>query len=522
MDRRQFLGGTATAAATLLSGSAGGSDWGSSASPSLAPATAIQPNEGEWRRLQRAMAGTLIRPPDPAYSQAHVIFNTRFDGIMPQAVARCVSAADIQAVLEFAKRHAIRPIPRSGGHSFAGYSTGTGIIVDVEPLNSIQVNGDGTATIGAGAKLADIYDQLTAQGVSIPSGSCLSLGIAGIAQGGGIGVVDRMYGLTCDALVSAQIVTADGRRRECSANEHPDLFWAVRGGGGGNFGVATSFTFQTHTTQDLTSFGALFQYTDLPSVFAAWQSWLPTLPDSIFAQLILSFLNPNSAPTVVVRGVSISDQAALQPYWDRFLASAQATPVVNEVLVQSYRNTIMAACTGLTVSQCHIAGQTVDGEIQRVPFASTSDFYGAPVPPEGIQALMEGIDAARTGGIFVQIFFDSMGGALGRVAPDATAFVHRKALFSAEYFMFVLNGQSPGWSNGMRARMQTWTTGGAYVNYTDPLITDWQTAYYGTNYKRLTRVKAKYDPNSLFRFPQGVVPARFRDDSESRETTGED
>ena len=119
MDRRQFLGGTATAAATLLSGSAGGSDWGASASPSVAPATAM-PNEGEWRRLQRAMAGTLIRPADPAYPQAHVIFNTRFDAIMPQAVARCASAADIQAVLEFAKRHEIRPIPRSGGHSFAG------------------------------------------------------------------------------------------------------------------------------------------------------------------------------------------------------------------------------------------------------------------------------------------------------------------------------------------------------------------------------------------------------------------
>jgi FAD/FMN-containing dehydrogenase len=508
MDRRQFLGGTATAAATLLSGSAGARDWGPSASPSVAPATAMNPSEEEWQRLQRAMAGTLIRPADPAYSQAYIVYNTRFNTIMPQAVARCVSAADIQAVLAFSQKHAIRPIPRSGGHSYAGYSNGTGIIVDVEPLNSIQVNGDGTATIGAGAKLADIYDQLIGQGVSIPSGTCLSLGIAGVAQGGGIGVVDRMYGLTCDRLVSAQIVTVDGRQRECSATEHPDLFWALRGGGGGNFGVVTSFTFQTHATQDLTNFAALFQYTDLPSVLAAWQSWFSTVPDSIWASLVVSFFDASAAPTVVVSGVSISDQATLQPYWDQFLASTRVTPVASIVGVRSYRDTIMAACTGLTVSQCHLVGQTPDGEIPRGPFAATSDFYGALLPPEGIQALMDGIEVARADGILGQILFDPMGGALRRVAPDATAFVHRKALFSAQYFMATaVDDRSPTWAHSMRARMQAWTTGGAYVNYLDPLISDWQTAYYGTNYRRLAKVKAHYDPDSLLRFPQGVMPA---------------
>ena len=507
MDRRQFLEGTAAAAATLLSGCGGGGDSGSSASPSPVPATVMGPNEGDWQALQRAVAGTLIRPADPAYSQAYVAFNARFDSLMPKAVAQCASAADIQAVLVFAQKFAIPPILRSGGHSFAGYSTGTGIIVDVRPLNSIQVNSDGTAKIGAGAKLADIYDQLTAQGVSIPSGSCLSIGIAGIAQGGGIGVVDRMYGLTCDALVSAQIVTADGQLRECNATQNPDLFWAVRGGGGGNFGVVTSFTFQTHATQDLTNFAANFQSTDLPSVFAAWQSWLPTLPDNIWATIILSFINPNGAPIVLVSGVCIGGQATLQPYWDQFLTSAQATPTTSNVTVTSYRDTVMAACSGLTVSQCHLVGQTADGEIQRAPFASTSDFYGAPLPPQGVQALMDGIAAAQASGIPGQMFFDSMGGALGRVAPDATAFPHRNALFSAEYFMFTAaDDQSPTWSNGMRTRMHAWTTGGAYVNYIDPLIPDWQTAYYGTNYTRLTQVKAQYDPNRLFRFPQGVVP----------------
>jgi FAD/FMN-containing dehydrogenase len=441
-----------------------------------------------------------LRPGDATYAQAHVVFNSRFDAISPLAVARCANANDVAAVLAFVQKHSLAVTPRSGGHNFAGYSTTTGVVIDVGPMNSIQV-GDGTATIGAGAKLADVYDQLIARGVSIPSGTCLSVGIAGITQGGGIGLVDRMYGLTCDNLLAAQVVTADGRTLACDATSEPDLFWALRGGGGGNFGVVTSFTFKTHATQDLTNFSATFNFADAAKVVAAWQDWQRTVPDNIWSYLIFSFFNPGAPPLVTLAGVCVGTADFFTPFWNQFLAAAQSHATTS-VAVLSYRDTMMAFCAGKTVSQCHLVGQTPDAQLQRAAFTSSSDLFDAPLPAEGIQALLHAMTNAQASGISGQILLDAMGGALGRVAPDATAFPHRGAWFSAEYYA---NGATT-WSNGMRATLRAWSSGRAYVNYMDPLIAD-STAYYGANYARLVQVKAKYDPTRVFNLPQGIPPS---------------
>jgi FAD/FMN-containing dehydrogenase len=179
--------------------------------------------------------------------------------------------------------------------------------------------------------------------------------------------------------------------------------------------------------------------------------------------------------------------------------------VATSVTVQSYRDTMMAFCAGRTVSQCHLAGQTPDGQIQRSAFASSSDLFDAALPAEGIQALLQAMTSAQASGIRAQILLDAMGGALGRVAPDATAFPHRGAWFSAEYYADGAAPASAAWSNGMRATMRPWSSGRAYVNYMDPLITD-STAYYGANYARLVQVKAKYDPKRVFNLPQGIPP----------------
>src|SRR5207248_2774363 len=182
--------------------------------------------EADWQALTNSLAGTVIRPGNALYNQARVVFNTRFDSIMPQAVVRAANPGDVAKVLAFVQKFGLAVTPRCGGHDFAGYSTTTGVVIDVGPMSTIQVNADGTVTIGAGAKLADVYDQTIARNVAIPLGTCLSVGISGLTQGGGIGVVDRMWGLTCDALVSAQVVTADGRMLTCDATTEPDLFWA--------------------------------------------------------------------------------------------------------------------------------------------------------------------------------------------------------------------------------------------------------------------------------------------------------
>jgi FAD/FMN-containing dehydrogenase len=479
----------------------GGSGSSNTSSPQGPALPASGPTEAEWQGLASGLAGNLVRPGDAAYAQARLVFNSRFDAITPQAIARCANANDVATVLAFVQKHSIAVTPRSGGHNFAGNSTTTGVVIDVGPMNSIQVGSDGTATIGAGAKLADVYDQLIAHGVAIPSGTCLSVGIAGITQGGGIGLVDRMYGLTCDNLLAAQVVTADGRTLACDANNEPDLFWALRGGGGGNFGVVTSFTFKTHATQDLTNFTATFSFSDAAKVIAAWQDWQRAMPDGIWSYLVFSFFNPGAPPFVTLAGVCVGTPDFFTPYWNQFLVTAQALPATSSVTVMSYRDTMMAFCAGKTVSQCHLVGQTPDAQLQRATFTSSSDLYDAPLPAEGIQALLHAMTSAQASGISGQILLDAMGGALGRVAPDATAFPHRGAWFSAEYYA---DGATT-WSNGMRATMKPWSSGRAYVNYMDPLITD-PTAYYGANYTRLTQVKTKYDPKRVFNLPQGVPP----------------
>jgi FAD/FMN-containing dehydrogenase len=502
VDRRRFLELSSAATAAVLASCGGGGDSSTSVSIGTPPAAA-GPSDAEWQTL----AGSVIRPGNAGYLQARVVFNSRYDSVLPLAVVRCANPGDVAAVLAFVQRHRLAVTAKSGGHSFAGHSTGTGVVIDVGPMNAIQVGNDGTATIGAGAKLADVYDQLIARGVAIPSGTCLSVGIAGITMGGGIGLVDRMYGLTCDNLLAAQVVLADGALVTCDAVNEPELFWALRGGGGGNFGVATSFTFRTHATRDLANFSATFAFQDAAKVLAAWQTWQYTLPDNIWSYLIFTFFSPGQPPSLTVSGVCVGSPAEFAPFWNAFLSATQSASAAH-VNVLSYRDTMMAFCAGKTVSQCHLPGQTPDAQLQRAAFASSSDFFDAPLPAEGIQALLQAMTTAQSAGIRGQILLDAMGGALGRVAPDATAFAHRGAMFSAEYYMDAagVGIGTPAWPNGMRATMRPWSSGRAYVNYMDPLIAD-PAVYYGANYARLVRAKGRYDPNRVFNPPQGIPPA---------------
>ena len=400
--------------------------------------------------------------------------------------------------------------PRSGGHSFAGYSTGTGVVIDVTPMNKISI-AEGTATIGAGARLVDIYDQLAARGVAIPTGSCESVGIGGITLGGGWGVVGRAYGLTCDALISAQVVTADGKIINCDPTTEADLFWALRGGGGGNFCVATSFTFKTHVTRDLCSFNAVFKIEDAVTVMRTWQNWQATLPDKIWASVVINSANMNVPPVVTLFGVCVGSENDLSPYWQALLLSIQVTPQSTSVSSASYRDTMLRSCYGRSVSQCHIRGQTPDASMDRYAQASTSDLFDALIPEIGLTTLVAAIVQGHAQGFGGYMIFNLMGGAIARIAPEATAFVHRHSLISAEYDIEYQGGtadakvdQALNWVHGMRNTMKPWSSGRAYVNYVDPLLEDWKTAYHGSNYARLVQVKMKYDPSQIFHLPQGI------------------
>ena len=500
MDRRRFIAATGSAGLLGLSACGGGGDDGVAPAPAPAPAAAP-----DWVALQGTLSGKVLLPGADGYAAAAPVFNAAYDATMPQAVVRCASASDVALVLGFARRNKLAVTPRSGGHGYTGDSATTGVVIDVGDMAFISV-GNGTATIGAGAKLVDIYDQLSSQGVCIPSGTCPTIGIAGITQGGGIGMVDRAYGLTCDSLVSAQVVLADGSVIDCDAGTHADLFWALRGGGGGNFGIVTSLTFATFATQDVVSFGATFAWADAAAVIAAWQSWPQALPDALWAGLVL-----DATPSAKVYGLFLGSQADFTPLWTQFLVATGATPTAQHVQPESFHDAMLAPCYGKTVSQCHLARETSDGLVPRTTFAATSDFFDTALPAAGIQALLDAVSAQQAAGLMV--IMDLMGGAIARVAPDATAFVHRGALFSAQYYVQAPVGvadavvaQARGAVSGARAAMAAWSSGEAYQNYLDPNLADWQSAYYGANYARLVQVKAAYDPAQVFRPAQGIPP----------------
>ncbi len=514
MDRRLFI--AAAGSASLVGLSACGGSGASSPAPAPAPTPAPAPPPGvDFGPLSGQIEGSLLLPGSAAFATAAPVFNAVYDSTVPQAVVRCATANDVALSVDFAREHQLAFTARSGGHGYTGNSTSTGLVIDVGNLNAITLGG-GTATIGAGAKLVDVYDQLSSQGVCIPSGSCPTIGIAGITQGGGIGIVDRQYGLTCDSLVSAQVVLADGSLVTCDANTHADLFWALRGGGGGNFGVVTSMTFNTFATSDITTFSADFAWADAARVFAAWQAWPQTAPDALWSGLVLATTGaPGASPAVEVSGYFIGSSSDFTPIWNQFLAAAGATPTSQSATTGSFRDTMLASCNGLSVSQCHLPGETSNGAVQRATFVASSDFFDAALPPAGIQAMLATVQSVQSAGGELIVIMDLMGGAIARVAPDATAFVHRSAVFSAQYY---IEGPVSGVTadevtearavvSAARAAMTTWSSGEAYQNYLDPNISDWQTAYYGANYARLVQVKAAYDPNQVFKpASQGIPP----------------
>ncbi|MCV2370110.1 FAD-binding oxidoreductase [Paucibacter oligotrophus] len=447
----------------------------------------------------------MIRPGHADYERLRRPANARYDAVLPQALIRCAGTADIQAGLAFARRLQLAVVPRGGGHSYIGNSTGSGLVIDVGGMDGVRLEGE-LAVVGAGAKLADVYETLISQGRCIPSGSCVTVGIAGITQGGGFGVIDRAYGLTCDVLRSARVISADGTELLCDEAHNADLFWALRGGGGGNFGIVSEFTFQTHAVTPLQQFSANFALADLPALLAAWSQWPKTMPDQIWSQLVVS------SSGCYLWGVSIGDEAALLPHWQRLLGHIGRTALNPTVQARSYRELMLGACAGLNNAQCHLPAQNPAGVLRRVAMAASSDFFDSLADPQGMAAAISSalLGRASPGGVILNL----MGGAIGRIAADASAFVHRPALFSAQYgaeysptasSAQVSEGEQ--WAHGMRDSLRPWSSGRAYQNYLDALITNPEQAYYGSNLARLKQIKAKFDPTGLFKPAQGISAA---------------
>ena len=484
IDRRGFLAGAGAVGLSLAYGTSAGR---------IARAASAQSGP--------PIRGQVIRRGASGFLTAAHVYNERFDAVLPSFVARPLDAPDVVTAVKWGVSRGVPLRARSGGHSYAGYSTlSGGVVLDLRNMRGISVNvNKRTATIGAGAQLIDVYAALAAHGLTIPAGSCPSVGIAGHAIGGGMGLAGRQFGLTADNLLSAQIVTADGHLRTASAISNPDLYWALRGGGGGNFGVVTSFTLRVHAVpRTVAGFIVTWPWSQAADALAAWQGWAPHAQSQLTS---IFHLNGGGGST----SVSVSGQY-FGPAGDlgRLLASMTAVGgarVSAGDFAYLQAQLMWAGCSHISTTACHTEGTRPGGTLERESFQAKSDYVSKPLPAAARQALVRAAEARANISGSGAILFDSYGGAINRVKPAATAFVHRNVLCCMQYLSY--NGGS-SWLSSTYGQMRPYVTGGAYSNYTDPALKNWQTAYYGSNYRRLLAIRRDVDPHHYFTFPQAI------------------
>ncbi|HZE40818.1 MAG TPA: FAD-binding oxidoreductase [Stackebrandtia sp.] len=436
----------------------------------------------ELRRLGAVLDGDLITPAHPAYDTARKGAFARFDDIRPAAVAPCASAADVARVLAFARHTATPVAPRGGGHCFAGRSSTGGVVIDTSRLDAITVDGDGTARVGAGARLGRVYRQLHRRGRTIPAGCGPGVGIAGLTLGGGLGLLGRSHGLTCDALRGARVVLADGRVVDCDADNEPDLWWGLRGAGGGQFGVVTRLTFATVAEPRATRFALTWPTGSAVDVAAAWQDWAPEAPDDITANLTI-VAEPARPPRATVFGSALR-------------GVDEAEEALGELVARTGTEPESTYDTHVWSDLKRALAGPEPGERPRT--WSRSEFFTDPLPPAVLDDLIDaqtGTAASRR-----ELNFTAMGGSYRRLAADATAFAHRHQRFLLEH----VADDADAWPHRSWARAHAHGTGAVYANFPDPHLDNPAVAYHGANLPRLVDVKRRYDPDRLLAFPQSI------------------
>ena len=460
---------------------------------SRAAARSLPRPAAELAALQRAIAGEVVLPDSPHYEQARKPPIVRFQDVRPQAVVLCRNPGDVAETLAVARVTGLDTAIRSGGHCFAGRSSTSGIVIDVSPMRSVSVS-RGIATIGAGARLGEVYDTLGEHGRTIAAGCGPTVGIAGLVLGGGLGILGRRHGLTSDRLVAAEVVLADGRVVECDSQRHDDLFWALRGAGAASFGVVTSLELRTLPSPTATSFHVAWPVAGAAAVVDAWQDWAPDSPDEIAASLlVVASGDPDRPPAVTVFGAMLGTAADAAELLGALVERSGASPASSALTQMSYPETK------------RYLSENGPGDDQEGALYSRSEFFRRPLPAETIAALVGHLAADRVPGESRELDFTPWGGAYNRVAADATAFPHRSERFLLKHAVVVEPGAPEAERSARSWLARSWElvhpygSGGVYPNFPDPDLEDPGRAYYGVNYDRLVRVKARYDPAAFFR-----------------------
>ncbi|MGD9485971.1 FAD-binding oxidoreductase [Streptomyces sp. TRM70308] len=458
------------------------------------------PEASAWRELERALSagGRLYRPYHDGFGKLAKPDNLRYAHVRPAGIAACADALDVQAAVRWAVKHGVPLVPRSGGHNYAGHSTTDGLLINLRRMDGVTAHGT-LLRVGGGATNSDVYAARAAN-LYFPGGRCPGVGVAGLTLGGGLGFNDRKWGMTCDRLLETEVVLADGTLVRAGDHAHQDLFWACRGGAGGNFGINTGFTFRAESVaeQEATVFDLTFPLDRGVRLMAAVQEALER-DRAGDLDLRVGFSHSGSGSgAIAVLGQYLGDEDRLR----RLLRPVLALRPVREFVEQRHfwdaQDHLMAAPEKTAMAtKSLVADDRLDGRTVAEIVEWTRNWQGG--------------GAGNTG--YVTLF--AMGGMSAVPGAGETAYPHRAARFVIDIGTHWQPAAAPETVRGLlrqtRAVYRTLSaalgTTDAYVNFPDPELDDWHTAYYGDNYARLVKVKRHYDPRGVFRYPQAVGTA---------------
>ncbi|GAA1122595.1 FAD-binding oxidoreductase [Kribbella jejuensis] len=447
----------------------------STPSDSAPTLTSAAPN---WNAFARSLKGRLYLQASSGYAAAHQLFNPRWDSVRPTAVVKAAVPADVQSAINFARANKLVLVPKSGGHSYVGASTiANGMQLDVGGLKGMSY-ANGILTVGAGARLYDVHAFLDRYGRSLPTGTCPTVGVAGLTLGGGMGVHTRTYGLTCDRVVSMGVITADGKAHNVSASSEPDLFWALRGSGGGNLGVVTSFRFATIPATKLGFFRLTWPESQAAAVVRGWQKFAQTAPTTAWGNLHID-AKSNGTLSVHVLGVSTTGNAnAAAAQLESFVGAKASARTIS---VKSHLDAVK-----------YLGGGTTS---PRQGFLAGSDVLKGPMDAATITGLLGAVKAAARAGTPASAILDPLGGQAAKQPAGGSSWPWRSALGTIQWYSSAQNSAAKTFiANGHRAVRSF--SAGAYVNYLEagrPV-----SAYYGASSAKLQATKKKYDPTNFF------------------------
>jgi FAD/FMN-containing dehydrogenase len=463
------------------------------------------PSERAWQALAGLLSGPVLRPWSPGYLAVARPNNLRYARVLPAGIARCQSSQDVARSILWSREHRVPLITRSGGHSYAGFSSAPGLMIDVSPIHSASFNTfTGVATIGGGTRNGAVTALLTPHEVAITHGRCPGVGAAAFLLGGGIGFNMRQHGVGCDQVVAAELVAADGQILALSATQNPELFWACRGGGGGNFGINTSFSVQTFHVEPLTVF-RIGWGTRPEEVLPVLMSALDAAPRKLGCRISVAAVSPRQQEPVYGQGPGISLLGQYQGPADGVL----------DILAPAYR--VAAPGSESLFEMSYWDAQNYLSEPGPSAFYQVrSAFLTEPtLGPRALDVAFHRLRRWPGVGAGGDLRFFQTGGRVNDVPPDATAFVHRESRWLLEVGRNWTASDSPetvartqDWQDDFYEAIRPFTDGRAYQNFPDPSLTDWRTAYYGENLARLSCAKGQVDPHRVFRFPQAIPPAR--------------